>query len=218
MRAGAGVADLALEVAEPGVHGLPDHVIDLAGQAGPVRIAVVVTGLAGQAGVPAEGGVEDRDRQRQGQVEEQRTLPRLLDSLGPQFAFAVGGGMRFGGQQQLADVGGLAAVVRGTAQLSAVRGFALTEQQVVRLALDSLAALETGRSRTRAPPSAWWLTTAFAGLDVIAGRVLGRAAVDLFPDVLQVVALAQGGDNRHRLIHRQPEQRNCPRSSDGAWV
>ena len=45
--AGAGVAGLALEVAEPGVHGLPDHVIDLADQGGPVLIAVCVAGLAG---------------------------------------------------------------------------------------------------------------------------------------------------------------------------
>ena len=60
--AGAGVAGLALEVAEPGVHGLPDHVVDLADQGGPVLVAVVVAGLAGQAGVLAEGGVEDRDR------------------------------------------------------------------------------------------------------------------------------------------------------------
>jgi hypothetical protein len=51
--AGAGVAGLALEVAEPGVHGLPDHLVDLADQGGPVRVAVVVAGLAGQAGVLA---------------------------------------------------------------------------------------------------------------------------------------------------------------------
>ena len=53
--AGAGVAGLALEVVEPGVHGLPDHVVDLADQGGPVRVAVVVAGLAGQAGVLARG-------------------------------------------------------------------------------------------------------------------------------------------------------------------
>ena len=45
--AGAGVASLALEVAEPRMHGLPDHLVDLGDQAGPVRIAVVVGGLAG---------------------------------------------------------------------------------------------------------------------------------------------------------------------------
>ena len=91
----------ALEVAEPGVHGLPDHGVDLGDQGGPVPIPVCVAGLAGQAGVLPEGGVEDRDRlgQRQGQVEEQRALPGLLDGLGAQFALAFGGGVRLGGQQ-----------------------------------------------------------------------------------------------------------------------
>jgi hypothetical protein len=60
--AGAGIARLALEVSEPGVRGLPDHVVDLVDQPGPVLIAVVVAGLAAQAGVLAEGGMEDRDR------------------------------------------------------------------------------------------------------------------------------------------------------------
>ena len=45
--AGAGVPGFALEVAEPGVHGLPDHVVDLADQGGPVRVAVFVSCLAG---------------------------------------------------------------------------------------------------------------------------------------------------------------------------
>ena len=136
--AGAGVAGFALEVAEPGVDGLPDHVVDLADQGGPVLVAVLVAGLAGQAGVLAEGGVEDRDGlgQRDGQVEEQRALPGLLDGLGPQFALAFGGGVRLGGQQLGVQVGGFAAVARGPAQLGAVGGFALAEQQVVRLALD----------------------------------------------------------------------------------
>jgi len=64
--AGAGVAGLALEVAEAGVDGLPDHVVDLGDQGGPVLVAFVVVGLARQAGVLAQGGVEDRDRFRQG--------------------------------------------------------------------------------------------------------------------------------------------------------
>jgi hypothetical protein len=70
--AGAGVAGLALEVAEPGVHGLPDHLVDLADQARPVRIAFLVSGLPGQPGVLPERGVEDRNRlgERNGQVEE----------------------------------------------------------------------------------------------------------------------------------------------------
>ena len=37
--AGAGVAGLALEVGEPGVDGLPDHVVDLGDQGGPVLVA-----------------------------------------------------------------------------------------------------------------------------------------------------------------------------------
>ena len=100
VRAGAGVARLALEVVEAGVHGLPDHLVDLGDQGGPVLVAVFVAGLAGQAGVLAEGGVEDRDRlgQRQGQVEEEGTLAGLLDRLGPQLALAFGGGVRLGGQ------------------------------------------------------------------------------------------------------------------------
>ena len=60
--AGAGVSGFALEVAKAGVHGLPDHVVDLADQGGPVRVAVAVAGLPGLAGVFPEGGVEDRDR------------------------------------------------------------------------------------------------------------------------------------------------------------
>ena len=40
------------------------------------------------------------------------------------------------------------------------------------------------------------LSAGFAGLDVVAGRVLGRAAVDLLPDVVKVIALAQGRDYR----------------------
>ena len=53
--AGAGVAGLALEVAEPGLDGLPDHVVDLGDQGGPVLVAFFVSGLAGQAGVLARG-------------------------------------------------------------------------------------------------------------------------------------------------------------------
>jgi hypothetical protein len=197
--AGAGVAGFALEVAEPGVHGGPDHVVDLGDQAGPVRIAVVVSGLAGQAGVLAQGGVEDRDRlgQRNRQVEEQRALPSLLDGLGPQFAAAFGGGVRLGGQERGVQVGGFAAVARRAAELSAVGGLTLAEQKIVRLALDGLARLEAERSGAGAPPAAGWLPAALAGLDVVAGRVLGHAAVDLLPDVVKVIALAQRRDNCH---------------------
>jgi hypothetical protein len=112
VRAGAGVARLALEVAEPGVHRLPDHLVDLADQGGPVRIAFGVACLAGQAGILPEGGVEDRDRlgQRNRQVEEERALAGLLDGLGPELAFAFGGGVRLGGQQLRVQVGGFAAI------------------------------------------------------------------------------------------------------------
>ena len=47
--------------------------------------------------------------------------------------------MRLGGQQLRVQVGGFPAAVRGPAELGAVRGFALAEQQVIRLALDPLA-------------------------------------------------------------------------------
>ena len=43
-------------------------------------------------------------------------------------------------------------------------------------------------------------------LDVVASRVLGWAAVDLLPDVVQVVTPAQGSDTgRAGLCHRGPE-------------
>jgi hypothetical protein len=94
------------------VHGVPDHVVDLGDQGGPVGVAVFVAGLAGEAGVLAEGGVEERDRlgQRDGQVEEQRALPGLLGGLDAQFAAALGGGVRLGGQQFRVQISRLAAV------------------------------------------------------------------------------------------------------------
>ena len=197
--AGAGVAGLALEVTEPGVHRLPDHLIDLADQGGPVRVAVFISCLAGQAGVLAEGGVEDRDRlgQRNRQVEEQRALAGLLDGLGPELPFSLSGGVQLAGQQLRVQVGGFAAITRRPAQLGAIWGLTLTEQQVIWLALDQLTGLEAERLGAGAPPPAGWLFPAFAGLDVVAGRVLGRAAVNLFPDVVKVIALAQRRDNCH---------------------
>ncbi len=149
-------AGLALEVAEPGVHGLPDHVIDLADQGGPVRVAVVVACLTGQAGVLAQGGVEDRDRlgQRDRQVEEQRALAGLPGGLDPQFGAALGGGVRLGGQQLRGQVGGFAAVARWAAELGAVGSFTLAEQQVIRFALDPLAIVEAQRFWRRGPTSA----------------------------------------------------------------
>jgi hypothetical protein len=73
-----------------------------------------------------------------------------------------------------------------------------------------------GPSR-RDPPAAGWFSPALAGLDVVADRILGRAAVDLLPDVVKVIALAQRRENRQRLIHRQRLRRDCPCSSHGAW-
>ena len=181
------------------MHGLPDYVVDFADQGGPVLIAVVVAGLAGLAGVLPEGGVEDRDAlgQRQGQIEEERALPGLLDGLGPELAFAFGGGVRLGGQQLRVQVGGFAAAVRRPAQPGSIRSFTLAEEQIVRFALDRLAGLEAQGSGARAPPAARRLTAGLAGLDVVAGRVLGRAAVHLLPDVVKVIALAQRRDNCH---------------------
>ena len=197
--AGAGVTGLALEVFEAGVDGLPDHLVDLADQGGPVLVAVLVSGLAGQAGVLAEGGVEDRDAlgQRDRQVEEQRALPGLPDGLGPQLALALGGRVRLRREQQLVHVGGFPAAIRAPAELGAIGPLALAEQQVIRFALNPLTRLEPECFRARAPPAAGRFSSALAGLDVVAGRVLGRAAVNLFPDVVKVIALAQRRDNCH---------------------
>src|ERR1700749_3594337 len=120
--------------------------------------------------------------------------------------------------QDALQVGGFAAVAWRAAELSAVGRFTLAEQKIVRLALDGLAGLEAERPGARTPPAAGRFSPGLAGLDVVAGRVLGRAAVDLLPDVVKVIALAQGCDNRQGLIHRQRVRRDCPCSSHGAWV
>jgi hypothetical protein len=197
--AGAGVAGLALEVAEPGVHGCPDHVVDLGDQAGPVRVAVVVSCLAGQAGVLPQRGVEDRDAlgERQGQVEEQGTLAGLASGLGAELAPAFGGGVRLGGEQRLVYLGGLAAAGGRPAQRRAVGSLPPAEQKVVRLTLNPLTLLQAEGLRARAPPAARRLPSALAGLKVVAGRVLRRAAVHVRPDVVQVIAFTQGRDNCH---------------------
>jgi hypothetical protein len=93
---------------------------------------LLVSGLAGQAGVLAQGGVEERDRlgQRDRQVEEQRALLGLPDGLGAEFALAFGGGAWLGGQQRGVQVGGFAAVAWRAAKLGAVGRFTLAEQQV----------------------------------------------------------------------------------------
>ncbi len=99
--------------------------------------------------------------------------------------------MRLGGQQPVAQVGGLVAAARAPAQRGAVGNLALTGQQVMRLALERLAMREPERFGTRALPSARRLSPALAGLNVITGCILGRVAVNLLPDLLQVVPLAQ---------------------------
>jgi hypothetical protein len=57
--------------------------------------------------------------------------------------------------------------------------------------------IEAERLRARSPPAARWLTAALAGLNVIPRGVLGRTAVDLAPDVVQVIPLAQRRRDRH---------------------
>jgi hypothetical protein len=47
-------------------------------------------------------------------------LAGLLDGLGAEFALALGGGVRLGGQQLGVEVGGFAAAARGPAMLGAV--------------------------------------------------------------------------------------------------
>src|SRR6516165_4640292 len=110
---------------------------------------------------------------------------------------AVGGGVRFGSQQPGVHVGGFAAAAGGLAQRGSVGRPALAKQQVVRFALDRLAMLEAKGPGAGAPPAAGRLPAGLAGLDVVAGCVLGRAAVDLLPDVVKVIALAQGRHDRH---------------------
>ena len=151
--AGARVARLPLEVAEPGPDGLPDHVIDLGDQGGPVLVTILVACLAGKPGVLAQGGVEDRDRlgQRNRQVEEQGALPGLSGGFDAQLVLAVGGGVRLGSQQAGVDVGGFATAAWGFAERGAVGCFALAEQQVVRGPLDDLAMLEAQGFRAGAP-------------------------------------------------------------------
>jgi len=88
--------------------------------------------------------------------------------------------VRLGGQELGAQVRGFAAITRRPAQPGAIRGLALTEQQVVRLALDPLAGFEAEGSPAGSPPAARLFSPALAGPDVVAGRVLGRAASACF--------------------------------------
>jgi hypothetical protein len=94
-------------------------------------------------------------------------LAGLLGGFDPQFAAALGGGVRLGGQQLRVQVGGLAAVAGWAAELGAVRSLTLAEQQVIRFALDPLAMVEAQRFGAGAPPAARRFTSGLAGLDVI---------------------------------------------------
>ena len=166
-----------------------------------MALPVDVPSLAGQARVLPEGGVEERDglRQRQGQVEEQRALPRLAARAGAQFPLPLRRGLRLGGQQPGVDLSGLRVAARRSAKRRAIGRFPLAEQQVVRLTLDLLAWGEAERLSGGAPPPSRRLAALLARLDVIIGWVQGQGRVDLLPDVVQVVALAQRADNSQRL-------------------
>ena len=135
--------------------------------------------------------------QRQGQVEEQGTLAGLPGGLGAELALAFGGGVRLGGEQRLVYLRGLAAAGRRPAQRGAVRGLPPAEQKVIRLTLNPPTLAEAEGLCARAPPAAGRLAAALAGLKVVAGRVFRRAAVHVRPDVVQVIAFAQGRDNCH---------------------
>ena len=149
------------------MHRLLDHFVSLGYQARPVALAIGVTGFAGEARIFAHGGVEDRDglRKGQGQVEEQRALPRLARCLGAKLALAFRCSLRLGGQQACIDAGRFLAAAGRAAQGSAVGGLALAEQEVVRLALDLLARGEAERLRARAPPAARRLAALLAWLE-----------------------------------------------------
>jgi hypothetical protein len=114
----------------------------------------------------------------------------MFDRLGAEFALALGGGVRFGGQELGVQVDGFATAAGRPAELGAVESLPLAEQQIVRFALDRLTGLEAESLSVGATPAARWFSPGLAGLDVVAGRVLGRAAVDLLPDVVKVIALA----------------------------
>ena len=145
--------------------------------------------------------MEERDglRHRQGQVEEQRALPRLPASPGTQLPLPLRRGVRLGPQQPGIDLRGLPAADRRPPQRRAIGSFARAEQQVVRVTLDDLAGGEAERLRRRTPPAARGLTALLARLDVIGGRVHRQGRVDLLPHVVQVVALAQRADDSQRL-------------------
>ena len=71
------------------------------------------------------------------------------------------------------------------------------EKKIIRLTLNPPTLAEAEGLCARAPPAAGRLAAALAGLQVVAGRVFRRAAVHVRPDVVQVIAFAQGRDNCH---------------------
>jgi hypothetical protein len=99
---------------------------------------------------------------------------------------------------------GFPAAARRPAELGAIGSPALAEQQVGRFPLDQLTGLEAEGLCARAPPAAGRLTPGLAGLEVIPGPLLDQASVDLRPDVIQVITLAQGRNNCQALL-RGPE-------------
>ena len=211
--AGAGVAGLALEVAEPGVHGLPDHVVDLGDQGGPV-LRRLRGRLPGGPGGRSRRGRRGRSRSTWTATGSGR---RTAGSAGPsgrprcaaracarrwraaRRPAAARRGRRLSGRWPGACPAGCrrGPCARRTAGHTGSRSTVWPGSKP--------RALGAG-----APPAAGRLSPALAGLDVIAGRVLGRAAVHLLPDVVKVIALAQGRDNRHRLIPRQPGAAELP--------
>ena len=79
------------------------------------------------------------------------------------------------------------------------------------MAIHRLAGLQAEGLGAWAPPAAGWLSPGFAGLNVIARRVLDRAAVDLLPDVVKVVAFAQGCHHCHYASRlHEPEATELP--------
>jgi len=69
----------------------------------------------------------------------------------------------------------------------------------------------------RGPPPAGWLFPGLAGLDVIAGFVLGRATVNLLPDVVKVVAPGQGRDNCYYGLYLDGGQRMAELTTIVMW-
>jgi len=152
--AGAGVPGLALKVAKPSVYGLPDHLVDLADQGGPVGVAVLVACLAGEAGVLAEGGVGKIEMDLDSEMVRSKNSGLCRARFGgfdAQFTAAFGGGVRLGGQQFRIQISRFAAVSGRPSQRGAVGCLSLAEPQIVGPAVDPL----TGRTARFRAVFAW---------------------------------------------------------------